>query len=158
MEMIEGAIIEINWTSPKTTFWPTFMTADMEKINNPYQRTSGLPHDMTDLVIQGTVLRALVSWGLLEVDLSFSTTDSGLSITFDRGSQVKGWHDTLFQNYLNDKKLFKWNHANHSGVGVGTYPYAAYGIYGTMLNNVQIGGALSLSSLMGWSARGATPL
>jgi hypothetical protein len=158
MQFIEGTIFEVNWTSPQTTFWPTFMTADTEKINNPYARSQGLPNDMVEIVVQGAILKALVSWGFLEVDLSFSTTDSGLSITFDRVSHVKGWHDTMFQNYEQSKKLFKMNYANHSGIGVGTYPYAAYGIYGTMMNNVQVGGALAMTSLLGWSLRGSTPM
>lgn len=157
-QWIEGSIIEINWSSPSTSFWPGFMSQDAEVQYNPYLRDEGIPFDMIDIIVQGVVLRALNSWGLMEIDLSFSINDSGLSITYDRGPQVKGWHDTLFQNYVQQKSQFKMNYANHAGVGLGTFPWGAGFIFGTAFNNVQVGGALSMSSVLGWTATGARQL
>lgn len=150
VQMIEGAIIEINWTSPMTYFWPLYMTAAQEVQTNPYSRSEGLPFAMVDLITQGAILRALVAWGILEIDMSFSTSDSGLQITFDRVAHVKGWHDSLLMDYQKQKDLFKMNFANHSGVGIGSTPYALQGIFGTALNNVSSGGNLSMTSLLGW--------
>lgn len=149
--IIEGSIIELNWTSPMTYFWPVFMAAGQEVQNSPYSRTYGLPYAMIDLVVQGAILRALVAWGILEIDMSFSTSDSGLQITFDRVAHVKGWHDTLLQDYTRQKDLFKMNYANHSGIGIGSTPYALQGIFGSAINNVSAGGGnLSMTSLLGW--------
>jgi hypothetical protein len=150
VQMIEGAIIEINWTSPMTYFWPLYMTAGQEAQTNPYSRSEGLPFAMVDLITQGAILRALAAWGILEIDMSFSTSDSGLQITFDRVQHVQSWHSALLADYQKQKDVFKMNFANHSGVGIGSTPYALQGIFGTALNNVSAGGNLSMTSLLGW--------
>jgi len=158
-QMIEGSIIEINWTSPMTEFWPMFLSLDQEKQPNPYIRNHGIPFDMVDLVVQGVVLRALVAWGLMEIDLSFSASDSGLQINFDRVSHVKNWHDSLLQNYVSQKSNFKMNYASFTGVGLGTIPWSAFGnLLSAGFNNVSYGGQLAISSVTGWSIRGNTPL
>ena len=150
-QIIDGSIIELNWTSPMTYFWPTFSSADQEKTNNPYRKSTGLPFTMVDLIVQGAILRVLVAWGILEIDMSFSTSDSGLSITFDRVGHVQSWHSALLQDYQAQKEKFKMNYANHAGVGIGSTPYALQGIFGTAMNNVSAGGGnLSMTSLLGW--------
>lgn len=158
MRMMEGTIVEINSTSPQTSFWPMYSNVDNDKVSNPYQQQFGIPYDMRDLIVTGTLIRCLIAIGILEVDISFSTSDSGLQITFDRASHVKGWHDTLLQEYKESKSQFKWNHANHAGVGVGTTPWAAYGIWGTLMNNVSYGGQLALNSVLGFNASGNVPM
>lgn len=158
MRMIVGSVLEINGLPPRTAFWPFFETVEGDKINNPYMRPQGLPNDMIELIKLGALIRCLISAGIMEVDISFSTSDSGLQLTFERHSAVKGWHDALLQQYDKDKTLFKWNHANHAGVGVGTVPWAAYGIWGTLMNNVSSGGQLALTSILGFSARGNVPM
>jgi hypothetical protein len=156
VQIIEGSIIEINWTSPMTSFWPQYMTINQEKQTNPYSRSEGLPFAMVDLITQGAILRALVAWGILEIDMSFSTSDSGLQITFDRVGHVQSWHNALLMDYQKQKDVFKMNFANHSGVGIGSTPYAIQGLFGTALNNVSQGGNLSMTSLLGWQS--ARPL
>ena len=158
MRMMEGAIFELNATPPRTAYWPIYDTEDSDKLYNPYLRASGIPADMGEVAKLGTLIRCLVSVGILEVDISFSTSDSGLQLTFDRAGQIKGWADALLNEYKEMKALFKWNHANHAGVGVGTVPWAAYGIWGTLMNNVSYGGQLALHSVLGFTARGNVPL
>jgi len=158
MRMMEGTIVELNSTSPQTSFWPMYSNMDNDKVSNPYRQQGGIPYDMRDLVVLGTMIRCLMALGILEVDLSFSSSDSGLQITFDRASHVKGWHDALLQEYKESKAQFKWNHANHAGVGVGTTPWAAYGIWGTLMNNVSNGGQLALNSVLGFNASGNVPM
>lgn len=150
-QMIELSTVQINLTSPMTYFWHTFTSASQESVSNPYARSTGLPFTFIDLIVQGVILRALVAWGILEIDLSFSTSDSGLSITFDRVGHVQSWHNQLLQEYEKQTALFKMNYANHAGVGIGSTPYALQGIFGTAMNNVSAGGGnLSMTSLLGW--------
>ena len=158
MQMMVGTIIEINGTPPRTGYFPSFQTSDTDKISNPYQKNLGFPYDMSELVIIGTLIRCLIATGIMEVDMSFTVSDSGLQLTFDRVSHIKGWHDALLADYKEQKSLFKWNHANHAGVGIGTTPWAAYGIWGTLMNNASYGGQLSLHSVLGFTARGNVPM
>jgi hypothetical protein len=157
MRMMEGAIVELNATSPQTYFWPRFMSLADDKRSSPYL-SQGMPYDMLDIATLGTMIRCLMALGILEIDISFSTSDSGLQLTFDRDTKIKSWYDAMLTEYKESKTLFKWNYANHSGVGIGTVPWAAYGIWGTMMNNVTYGGQLAFSSLLGFAYRGNTPM
>ena len=157
MQMMAGTIVELNASSPQTYFWPEFMALEDDKSSNPYL-AKGIPYDMVEIASIGTIIRCLVAIGILEVDISFTTSDSGLQLTFDRVGHVKTWYDAMLKEYEDAKVLFKMNHANHSGVGVGTVPWAAYGIWGTMMNNVTQGGQLAFSSLLGFAYRGNVPM
>lgn len=157
-QMMEGAMLELNGTPPRTSFWPIYATTDADKIRNPYMKYNGIPQDIQELIQMGTLLRCLISTGLLEVDISFSTSDSGLQLTFERVSHVKGWFDALLADYKEQKTLLKWNYANHGGVGVGTIPWTLQGPFGTLMNNASYGGSLALSSVLGFTARGNVPL
>ncbi|HRZ18504.1 MAG TPA: hypothetical protein P5136_00365 [Methanofastidiosum sp.] len=156
--MMEGAIVELNASSPMTSFWPSFMSSTADVFTNPYTAVQGIPYDMVELIVLGTLIRCLIAVGILEVDIHFQASESGLSITFDRATHLKGWHDALLTQYKEMKAQFKWNYANHAGVGVGTVPWAAYGIWGTLLNNVSYGGQLAYTSIMGFGAQGNVPL
>lgn len=158
MRMSEGAVLEINGSPPRTGFWPAYQTLESDKLYNPYRYTGGIPNDMIELVKMGTLIRCLMAMGLLEVDISFSTSDSGLQITFDRAEKIKGWRGELLTEYKEMKTLVKWNHANHAGVGVGTVPWSAVGIWGTLMNNVSSGGMLALNSVLGFTSRGNVPM
>lgn len=158
MQMVEGALLEVNGTPPRTGFWPMYLDPDGDKAYNPYYSSAGIPNDMMELVKMGTLIRCLIAMGILEVDISFSTSDSGLQLTFDRASHLKGWHDGLLTEYKEMKSLFKWNHANHAGVGLGTLPWNATGLWGTLMNNATVGGTLGLNSLLGFTSRGNIPL
>ena len=158
-QMMEATIVELNATSPMTYFWPQFMTTTSDVFTNPYMAVQGLPYDMIDLAVLGTMIRCLMALGILEVDLHFTASESGLQITFDRATQVKGWRDALLTEYKETKAVWKWNHANHAGVGIGTTGFASVGIWGTLLNNVTSGGGqLAYSSLLGIGARGNVSL
>jgi len=156
MRMIEGTIVEINSTPPRTNFWPVYLDIDLDKKGNPYLR-GGFPMDMFDLTRLGSLIRCLIAVGILEVDISFSTSDSGLQLSFERHSHIKGWHDALLTEYKEQKALFKWNHCAPP-TGVGTFPWAAMGIWGTLMNNVTQGGQLALHSVLGFTARGNVPM
>ena len=158
MRMVEGSILEINGTPPRTSFWPMYQNLESDIGYNPYRYMGGIPNDMMELVKVGALLRCLMAVGLLEVDISFSTSDSGLQLTFDRAEKIKGWRGELLNEYKDQKTLFKWNHANHAGVGVGTVPWSAVGIWGTLMNNLSSGGQLALNSVLGFTSRGNVPM
>lgn len=156
--MMEAAIVEINATSPMTTFWPRYAQESADKFKNPYNAVSGMPYDMIEVATLATLIRCLMALGILEVDLSFTASDSGLQITFDRVGHIKGWHDALLTQYNELKLQFKMNWACHSGVAVGTLPYASVGLWGTLLNSAMSGGSLAYSTLGGIGGRGNVPL
>lgn len=144
---IEGTFLEVNGTPPRTVYWPRFITAEADEINNPYLRSSGFPDDLLELVKMGALMRCLMAVGILEIDVSFTTSDSGLQLTWDRANQLKGWRSDLVTEYKDKLQLFKMNH--YCGpTGVGTYDSAA-SWWGTMLNSASSGGALSLNTLLG---------
>jgi hypothetical protein len=160
MRFIEGALIEINIHPPSTQFYWNFTSSDVDKINNPYLKESavGIPYRITDLLVQGAMIRALVAWGILEVDLNFTTSDSGLQITYDKVNYVASWMDRLLVSYQKEKELVKWDFANHAGIGVGSLPYEATGIFGTALNMIQHSGIMPLTSMLGFNIRTNVPL
>lgn len=160
MRFIEGALIEINIHSPATEFYWSFTTVQTEKLTNPYhlQNYMGVPYKFLDLIVQGAVIRALYAWGLLEVDLQFNTSDSGLQITYDKVSSVSSWVDKLLQEFIRQKDFIKMDCVNSRGVGVGTLPFMAAGIWGTAMNMIQTQGTLPMSSMLGFNLRSNTPL
>lgn len=157
-QMMEGCIVELNATPPMTYYWPSFMTTTSDVFTNPYTNVTGMPFDMIDIVVLGTLIRCLIAVGILEVDIHFTASESGLQLTFDRATHVKGWRDALLQEYKDLKALFKWNHANHAGVGIGTTPWSAVGVWGTLFNNVSYGGSIAFSSVMGFNPSSNIPL
>ncbi len=160
MRYIEGALIEINIHPPATNFYWNFTTTEIEKITNPYIKESatGIPYSYIDLLVQGAMIRALVGWGLLEIDLHFITSDAGLQITYDKVGYVQTWMDRLLQEYTRQKELIKWNFANHAGVGVGSLPYAATGIWGSAMNMIEHSGIMPLTSMLGFNIRSNIPM
>lgn len=158
LNFMEGALIEINIHPPATNYWWAYVDADSERKSNPYNRNSGVPFSLLDLVVQGAIIRALTAWGLLEVDLNFNTTDAGLQISYDRVNHVASWMGTLLNEYKAQKDFIKYDSVNSYGVGVGTYPYSALGIYGTAMNMISHNGSIPFTSLLGFSTKGYTPL
>jgi len=160
MNFIEGSLIEINIHSPATEFYWSFTSTQTEKINNPYhlQNYMGIPYKFLDLIVQGAVIRSLYAWGLLEVDLQFNTSDAGLQITYDKVSSVSSWVDKFLAEFLRQKDIIKMDCVNSYGVGVGTYPFMAAGIWGTAMNMIQTKGTLAMSSMLGFNLRSNTPL
>ena len=160
MRFIEGSLIEINIHPPATNAYWLFTSVDQEKITNPYNldAASGVPYKLVDLIIQGAVIRALVAWGVLEIDLNFSTSDSGLQITYDKVAYLSGWMDRLLQEFQKQKDFIKWDFVNSYGVGVGSLPYAATGIWGTAMNMIQHSDIIPLTSMLGFNIRSNVPL
>jgi len=158
-QFITGALIEINVTSPATTFWWSFVDKTLDLNPNPYLRNAlGVPTQLHDLIVQAGVIRALVGWGLLEVDLNFNTVDAGLSITFDRSNQVQGWMNNLLNEYTRQLRIIKWDFANSYGVGLGSTPYLLMGLWGKMAGLTQQSGTLAINSLLGYGASASRPL
>ena len=155
MSMIQATFFSFNVASPRTFFYPQFATKAQDANPNPYMAGGGVPTEVLDLISTGALIRCLVFMGLLEIDISFSSSESGLQITFDRGSQIKGWHDTLVTNFLKEQNDIKMNYANHAGVGMGTMPYASMGLVGQLMNSAGSGGAIPYSTIMGFNIRGS---
>ena len=160
MGFIEGALIEVNIHPPATEFYWSYTTLDVEKLNNPYrmQHYTGIPYKLVDLIIQGAVIRALYAWGLLEVDLQFSTSDAGLQITYDKVGSVAGWVDRLLNEFVRQKGFIKYDCVNSHGIGVGSYPFMATGIWGTAMSMIQHSGTIPMTSMLGFNLRSNVPL
>lgn len=159
-QMIEGALIEVNMHPPTTELWWQYTDVSKDKLYNPYHRTSnaGVLYEMVDTVVLGAVIRCLMAWGILEIDINFSTSDSGLTITYDRVGHIASWMQNLLTNYQDKKYYVKMNHLNSFGVGVGSYPFASMGWVGAALNQVTQSGITPLSSMLGFGLRGNVPL
>ncbi len=159
LQFINGSLIEINLTPPVTEFWWNFSSNSTDMITNPYLRQdNGVPFKIQELIILGGIIRSLVAWGLLEVDINFNTTDSNLAISFDRAGQVSGWMQNLLNEYNSKVKLFKWDFVNSYGVGLGTTPYQLLGLWGKMAGMTMQGNTLSLNSVLGYGFAAGRPL
>ena len=158
LEFINGALIEINITSPATQFWWDYTSASMDMLSNPYNRNSGVPFKIQDLIVLGGMIRALVSWGILEVDLNFNTVDSNLSVTFDRSSQVASWQQNILNEFNSKVKLFKWDFVNSYGVALGSTPYQLLGLWGKVAGMTMQGSTLSMNSVLGYGFAASRPL
>lgn len=160
IQFLEGAIVEINIHPPATERYWWFTTTNSEQSPNPYHfcPIGGVPYEWMDLIIQGAMIRALIAWGILEVDVHFTTSDNGLSITYDRVGYVSTWFDKILAEFKSQKDLIKWNSVNSYGVAVGTVAFAATGLWGAATNMISQYGVLPMNSLMGFSTRGFTPL
>ena len=154
LRFIQGTLIEINLQPPTTSFWWRFLKDEADKVFNPYQREGhgGIPFRLTELVSEGSVLRALYAWEMLEIDISSVSSSSGLSITYDRSSKVGGLTSKLVSNYINNKKLYKMDFVNSYGVGVGTYYFGVGGVFGRMLGMIEQAGTIPMNSMLGFGA------
>jgi hypothetical protein len=160
-QMIDGSLIELNVHPPTTERWWQFTSNNVDKTYNPYSRTpgaSGVIYEMIDTLVLGALIRCLHAWGILEIDINFSTSDSGLTITYDRVGQIASWMQNLLNDYQERKYYVKMNSINSFGVGVGSYPFAAMGWVGTAMNQVSQSGITPLSSMLGFGLRGNVPL
>ncbi len=158
ISFIEGSLVEVNIHPPATFFYWNFLSEEEDKVTNPYMSRNRLPYKLSDLIVQGAMIRALIAWGILEVDVNFSTSDSGLSLTYDRVGHVSGWTDKLLAEFKNQKDFIKWDCVNSYGVAVGTLPYSSLGIMDAVANMTSSSGVLSMNTLLtGWQ-KGAMPL
>ena len=158
LTFIQGALIEINITAPKTEFWWEFFSKAIDLNPNPYMRKGrGIPTSITDLLVLGASIRAMYAWGLLEVDMGFQTNDSGLAITFQRAPQVAAWVDKFINDYNSKKAQIKMDFVCSTGVGVGTSPFYLTGLWGKMVGMTSINGTIALNSLLGFDAGATRP-
>ena len=160
IQFIEGAIVEINIHPPATVNYWWFTTDQSERSPNPYNwtPTNGVPYKWMDLIVQGAMIRALIAWGILEVDVHFSTSDNGLQITYDRVGYVSSWFDKILAEFKAQKDLVKWDSVNSMGTGVGTIAFAATGFIGAVAGQITQNGILPMNSLMGFSNSSFTPM
>lgn len=158
-QVIDGTLIEVNIHPPSTDFWWTHSRDAVDKAYNPYYRiNSGVPYNFIDLLVQGAVIRCLQAWGILEIDINFSTTDSGLTISYDRVGHITTWMQHLLNEYKVQKDFIKMDTVNSFGVGIGTYPFAVSAMWGAAMNMISQGGTIPLSSMLGFGIRANTPM
>jgi len=159
-QMVDGALIEVNIHPPATEHWWEFIAEDSDAVSNPYSRTlgAGIPYKFVDLIVQGALIRSLNAWGILEIDLSFTTSDSGLAITYDHVNPIASWMQNLLNEYKSQKDMIKWDSVNSMGIGVGTYPFAVSAMWGAAMNMISQGGTVPLSSMLGFGIRANTPM
>ena len=162
-QMVEGTLIELNVHPPHTSFYWEFGNTTSDVYANPYTRTganaTSVPYEMVDLIVQGAVIRCLVAWGILEIDINFSTSDAGLTITYERVGHIASWMQNLLNEYKAQKEFIKMHYVNSYGIGVGTMPFGATGLWGMMLNQVTgPTGITPLSSMLGFGIRSNVPL
>ena len=158
LQFINGTLIEVNIVAPATKFWWDFSHKDADLNPNPYSHYRGVPFQLTDLLVQGSTIRALYAWGLLEVDLGFQTSDSGLTISFQRSPQIASWIQTFIAEYEKQKRITKMDFVNSYGVAVGTSPYFIAGLYGKMVGMTAINGNIALNTLLGFNSGSNRPM
>ena len=160
MQFINGSLIEINVTAPATTMWWSFIPNYDDMNPNPYRAHSrgGVPAKIFDLIIQGSVIRALTAWGLLEVDMSFNSTDSSLAISFDRQGMVSSWMMNLVNNFYKQLSMIKMDFVNSYGCAVGSTPYQLLGLWGNMAGMISQNGPMSVNTIMGYGFTASRPM
>jgi len=123
---IEAAVADINLYPPATTYWFRFTEIKEEDINhNPLKQSvqGGIPWSWFNLVTIGALLNALVSQGILEVDINYEVTAGGVTIRYNNAEGIKGWWTSLLDLYEKQKKLVKtWEFRPQA---VGTLPFTA---------------------------------
>ena len=158
MVCIGGSLVEVNIHPPATSFYWRYLTTQDDIQTNPYMSRNRIPYQLTDLILQGAMIRALIMWGILEVDVNFSTSDSGLSLTYDRVGHVSGWTDKLLAEFKAQKDFIKWDFVNSYGVAVGTLPFSSMGIMDAVANMASSSGILGMSTILGGISSGNMPL
>ena len=158
MVCLAGSLVEVNIHPPATSFYWRYLSTQEDMQTNPYMSRNRIPYQLTDLILQGAMIRALIMWGILEVDVNFSTSDSGLTLTYDRVGHVSGWTDKLLAEFKNQKDFIKWDFVNSYGVAVGTLPFSGMGIFDAVANMSGASGSLAMSTLLGGISSGNMPL
>jgi len=89
---IENALRDFNATTPSTDI-------KLENINHIYK----------EVLVQGSIIQAIIAQGLLAVDQDFQYNDNGIALTIDHNSKLIGWYQQLLQGYVAKKHQYKPN-------------------------------------------------
>lgn len=91
---IENAIWDINGTPPIFTYF----TIESWSTNVP---------EWQGLIIQGSMIFALISQGIFEIGKEFGYSDNGISINIDRSGKYQSMANMLMTQYMRQKDLIK---------------------------------------------------
>jgi hypothetical protein len=75
------------------------------------------------------LIHALISRGILEIDVNFSYSDQGISLTYDNAGGYQTWWGNLVAHYVAMKKQMKDNY-RPKGRGIGSVPDFGIGWFG----------------------------
>lgn len=92
-EYIQNALRDFNATTPTTEIL-------LEEVNEVYK----------EVLVQGSVIQALIAQGLLAVDQDFQYNDNGISLSIDHNTKLMGWYQALLQSYIAKKGQYKMNY------------------------------------------------
>lgn len=92
---IQNALRDFNATTPSTNL----LLEDLDTLYGIYKQ----------VLVQGSIIQALIAQGLLAVDQDFIYNDNGIAINIDHHSKLLSWHNALLQDYTNKKMQYKMN-------------------------------------------------
>lgn len=151
LDFLYQTVVEINIQGPSTKFWFEFNDArgSFVSANNPYMASLGVPFEMYPLLVDGTVIKALLSRQLFEIDTNFNISDQGISITYDKDSKLSSVISGLIAGYEKQKETVKMQYLPHSGSAVGTFfGFAGHNYFNTVASMLTENGVLALKSLV----------
>lgn len=150
LDFLYQTVVEVNLHSPATYFWFIFPKQSGKTIyySNPYYGNYGVPLEWFDVLVDGTLIKALLSRQIFEIDTNFSISDQGISITYDRDGKLSGLISSLLNEYTNKKTRLKWQYAPFTNTGVGTYfGFSGYHYFNQIAGLLTNKGTIALRSL-----------
>jgi hypothetical protein len=151
LDFLYQTVVEINIQGPSTKFWFEFNDArgSFVSANNPYMASVGIPFEWYSMLVDGTVIKALLSRQLFEIDTNFNISDQGISITYDKDSKLSSVISGLIAGYEKQKESLKMQYLPHSGSAVGTFfGFAGNNYFNTVASMLTENGVLALKSLV----------
>lgn len=159
LDFLHQTVVEMNIHPPATMFWFQYSAVPRDGAAgsyNPYYVQTGIPYFWKDALVQGVVIKALLSRQIYEIDTNFNISDSGISISYDRDSRLSGVIQGMMEQFQDRKKKIKWQHAPHGGSGIGTFfGFGGNPIYQNVINSINLRGSVSLKSLSPFFAGGS---
>ncbi|MEO0075017.1 MAG: hypothetical protein ABIK31_02780 [candidate division WOR-3 bacterium] len=150
LDFLYQTTVEVNLHSPATQFWFVFpkQTSRIISTVNPYYVNYGVPLDWYDVLVDGTVIKALLARQLFEIDTNFTISDQGISITYERDSKLSNVISSLLNEFTNKKTRLKWQYAPFANTGVGTYfGFSGYHYFNQIAGLLTNKGTIALRSL-----------
>ena len=158
LDYLYQTVVEVNLFSPATKFWFSFPKQEARVVSyiSPYYGEYGIPWEWYDVLVDGTLCKALLARQIFEIDTNFSISDQGISITYDRDGKLSGVLQGLLTEFNNKKVKLKWQYAPFSGSGVGTYfGFSGYHYFNQIAGLLTNKGVLALRSLAPYYAGGS---